>query len=93
MSEKNSTIKSFEYLPLSSEVEKQTGIAKDQYKFIKDQTNVINYNREEDDAKAEDSEIIDNVHHRHIVDEYRNLIGSVFNFGFTDGDLYVITYK
>ena len=92
MSEKNSTIKSFEYLPLSSEVEKQTGIAKDQYKFIKDQTNVINYNREEDDAKAEDSEIIDNVHHRHIVDEYRNLISSVFNFGFTDGDLYVITY-
>ena len=73
-------------------MEKQTGIAKDQYKVIKDQTNVINYNREEGDTKAEDSEIIDNVRHRHIADEYRNLTGSVFKLGFMDRDLYLITY-
>ena len=38
---------------------KQTGSAKDQYKFFKDQINVSNNNRE-DDAKAEVGAIIEN---------------------------------
>ena len=84
LSEKVATIKRFEYLPLSSELKNQTGIAKDQYKSFKDQINVINYNREEYDAKAENGEIIDNVHHRHIGDECQNLIGSIFKFGLID---------
>ena len=43
--EKAATIKRFEYYPLGSELKKQTGIAKDQYKFCKEQINVINNNR------------------------------------------------
>ena len=44
--ENAATIKKCEHLPLGSELKKQTGIAKDQYKFFKDQINVNNINRE-----------------------------------------------
>ena len=44
--EKAATIKRFGHLPLGSELKKQqTGIAKDQYKFFKDQINVDNNKR------------------------------------------------
>ena len=61
------TIMRFEYSPLCSELKKQTGIAKDQYQFFKDQVDV-SYNNKEDDVKAEvgviteDGEITDNLH-------------------------------
>ena len=42
-----------QYSPLGSELKKQTDIAKHQYKFFKDQMNIINNNRE-DGVKAED---------------------------------------
>ena len=40
-------MKRFECSPLRSELKKQTDIAKGQYKFLKDQINVINNNRED----------------------------------------------
>ena len=44
--EKGATIKRFGHPPLGSELKKQqTGIAKDQYKFFKDQINVDNNKR------------------------------------------------
>ena len=45
--EKVITIKKFEYSPLDNEL-KKTDIAKDQYKFFKDQINVVNSNGEDD---------------------------------------------
>ena len=65
-------------------MKKQTGIVKDQYKFFKDWKNAINYNREdnvkvEDDVKTEDVEIIDNMHHRDISDEYKNFIAIILS--------------
>ena len=50
---KATTIKRFQYSPLGSELKKQTDIPKHQYKFFKDQMNIINNNRE-DGVKAED---------------------------------------
>ena len=44
-------MKQFEYFPLSSELKKQTGIEKDQYKCFKDQTNVNKKNRKDDIKK------------------------------------------
>ena len=58
--EKAATMKRFEYSTLDSELKKQTGIEKDQYKYFKVQTNVKNNDRE-DSIKTEDGEIIDNV--------------------------------
>ena len=46
MLEKASTIKRFERSTFGSGL-KQAGITKDQYQFFKDQTSVINKNREE----------------------------------------------
>ena len=43
----------------------------------------------EDSVKTEDGEIIDNVHHRYIGDEYKNLIVNIFKFGLKDGNLYL----
>ena len=54
--EKAATSKRFEYATLGSELTKQTDLAKDQYKFFKDQINVNN-NRE-DDVKTENSDKI-----------------------------------
>ena len=51
--EKAAIIKIFEYLLLGKELKVQTDIAKDQYKFFKDQMNFSNNNRE-GDAKTED---------------------------------------
>ena len=49
------------------------GIAKDQYKLSKDQLNVIDNNREDDDkadgVRVEDGKI-DNVNYRYIGDKY-----------------------
>ena len=59
------TIKRFQYCSLCSELEKQTGIAKDQYKLFKGQINVININKE-DGIKPEKGEIIDIVNHSYI---------------------------
>ena len=44
-------MKQFEYFPLSSELKKQTGIEKDQYKCFKGQTNVNKKNRKDDIKK------------------------------------------
>ena len=90
--EKAVKIKRFQYSALGSDLKKQNGIAKDQYKFFKNQVNVINNNREdnvqgEDSVRIEDGEIIDNVHHRYIGVEYKNLNGSIFKLGLLDGDL------
>ena len=74
MLDKAATIKKFENLTLGSELKKQTGIAKDQYKFSKDQINVNNDNRK-DDIKKEDGEI-DDVDHSYIGDEYKDLINN-----------------
>ena len=77
--EKATVIKKFEYSPSGSELKKQTGLAKDQYRLFIDQINVINNNRENDvkardgamadnDIKGEDSEILDHVYHSYIGD-------------------------
>ena len=55
--EKAARIKRFEYSPLGSELKKQTGIAKDQHKFFKDQINA-NSNNRKDGVKIKDDEII-----------------------------------
>ena len=39
--DKATTIKRFEYSPLGTELKKQTGITKDQYKFFKDQMEML----------------------------------------------------
>ena len=88
---KASTIKRFEYSSLGSELRKETGIAKDQYKFFKGQINVVN-NKREDDVKAEDGEIIHNVRHRYFGDEYKNLIANIFKCGLMDGHLHVTNF-
>ena len=44
-------------------MQKQTGVAKDQYDFFKDHVNVINENGE-DGNKTDDSEIVDDVCHK-----------------------------
>ena len=54
--EKAATNKSFEYYPSGKELKAQTGIAKEQYKLLKDQENyVIDNNREEDIRKEDKS--------------------------------------
>ena len=75
-------MKRFECLPLRSELKKQIDIAKGQYKFLKDQINVINNNSEdgvqvENGVKTEDGDITDNVYHKYFVDEYKNLINNI----------------
>ena len=89
--EEATIIKRFECSLLDSEFKKHTDIAKGQYKFFKDQINVINNNREddvkvEDGFKTEDGEIIGNVHHEYIGDEYKNSIDNIFMFGLMDED-------
>ena len=44
--EKAATIKKFDYSQLEKELRAQTDIAKDQYKFFKDQMNVNNNHKE-----------------------------------------------
>ena len=75
-------MKRIECSPLRSELKKQIDIAKGQYKFLKDQINVINNNSEdgvqvENGVKTEDGDITDNVHHKYFVDEYKNLINNI----------------
>ena len=57
-------------------MKKQTDITKDQYKFFKDQINVIDNNKEdnakeEDDGKTKDDEMLDKVGYFYIGDEYK----------------------
>ena len=90
--EKPDAIKIFEYSPLSldKEPKKQTDIVKDQYKFFKNQINVVN-NKREDSVRAgvcvktENSEIIDNVHHTYFSEKYKHLIASIINYELMDG--------
>ena len=88
--EKAATIKIIEYSPLWNELKKQTDIGKNQYKVLKDQINIINSNREdsikaengikrEDGAITKHDEIIDNVGYFYTVDEYKNLIDTIFS--------------
>ena len=51
--------------------------------FFKDHINVINKN-------GEDNEIVDDVHHKYIGYEYKNVIANVFKFGLMYGDLHLI---
>ena len=53
----------FFWIRLNSELQKQTGVAKDQYDFFKDHVNVINENGE-DGNKTDDGEIVDDVCHK-----------------------------
>ena len=57
--------------------------------FFKDHINVINKNGE-DSVKTEDNEIVDDVHHKYIGYEYKNIIANVFMFGLMYGDLHLI---
>ena len=57
--------------------------------FFKDHINVINKNGE-DSVKTEDNEIVDDVHHKYIGYEYKNVIANVFKFGLMYGDLHLI---
>ena len=57
--------------------------------FFKDHINVINKNGE-DSVKTEDNEIVDDVHHKYIGYEYKNVIANVFMFGLMYGDLHLI---
>ena len=54
-------------------MKKLTGIEKDQCKFLKDQINFINNNKE-DGVKVEDDEIIYNVNNSNINNNYKYLI-------------------
>ena len=55
--EKAATIKRFEYSPLGSELKKQTGIAKFQYKLLMEHKNVIDNNKENvDNGKGDMSD-------------------------------------
>ena len=79
--EKAATIKRFQYSPLSSGLKKNTAIEKEQYKYLKNQINVINNIQDnvkvKDDVKT-DGEITVTVGHIYIGDEFKNLIGNNF---------------
>ena len=57
--------------------------------FFRDHINVINKNGE-DGVKTEGNEIVDDVHHKYIGYEYKNVIANVFMFGLMYGDLHLI---
>ena len=61
-------MKGLQNSPLGSELKKQTGTAKDNYKFFKRPINVINNNREHG-VKTEQDEIINKVRYRYIYDK------------------------
>ena len=84
--EKDATINRFEYSPSGSELKKQTGIAKDQYKFFKYKMNVISNNNTKDVNKKEDVEI-NEVDHGYNGDEYKDLIDSICKSRLKDGKL------
>ena len=84
--EKDATINRFEYSPLGSELTKQTGIAKDQYKFFKDKINFISNNNTKDVNKKEDVEI-NEVDHGYNGDEYKDLIDIICKSRLKDGKL------
>ena len=70
--EKAVTIKRFAYSSLGSGLKTETGTGKDQYKYLKDQINIINNNMQDntkikDDVKT-NGEIIVNVDHKYICD-------------------------
>ena len=72
-------------------MKKQTGIAKDRYKFFKDQMNVININNRKDDIKKKDAEIHDEGH-GYIGDEYKELTDNIFKSRLRDGDLHLTEF-
>ena len=57
--------------------------------FFKDHINVI-YKNGEDGVKTEDNEIVDDVHHKYIGYEYKNVIANVFKFGLMYEDFHLI---
>ena len=87
MLEKVATIKRSEYSPLGCELRKQTGIAKDQYKFFKEQTN----NNREDHIRKEEIKIVD-VDHGYIGDVCKDLIDDIFKSRLRDRDLRLIEF-
>ena len=87
LAKKVATIKRFEYLLLGSKLKKQTGMPKDQYKFLKDQRNV-SYNNREYSVKVKDSEKED-VNYRYIDNKYKDLINNIFMYGLKEKDLHV----
>ena len=69
-------------------LKKQTNIAKDQFKLLKDhQNNVINNNREDHEVKAEDDKAEDDVRYCYIGDEYKNLIDRLIKNELMFGEL------
>ena len=77
-------MKQFEYFPLSSELKKQTGIEKDQYKCFKDQINVNKKNRKDDIKKKKCW--IDDLEHGYIGDKYEELIDNISKSRLRDRD-------
>ena len=68
-------------------MKKQIGMPKDQYKFLKDQMNVNDNNRE-DSVKVEDSEKED-VNYRYIDNKCKDLINNIFMYGLKEKDLHL----
>ena len=96
MLEKAATIKRFEYSSLGNELEKQTSIAKDWYKFFKDQVNAINNNNRKNnikriDIKKQGAET-DYVNHSYIGGEYNYQIDNIFIFRLRDWDLHLTEF-
>ena len=93
---KANTFKRSEYSPLSSELEKQTDIAKDEHKYFKNQTNVI-YNNRKDELKAADGvkvevDEIANVSYFYIGNKSNNLIDKIFKQGLIDRDQHLTNF-
>ena len=64
MLENGSTIKRFEYSAFGKNLEGQSDIAKNQYKFFKYQMNVNNNSKEEDksdEVKSDESKLVKNL--------------------------------
>ena len=96
LSEKDATIKKFEYSPSGSEMKKQTGITKDQYKIFKDQINVLialqkMMSRQKMVSKQNDK-IIDDVHNKCTGVECKDLIDNIFTFGLMKGNLHLTNF-
>lgn len=64
LSEKDSTIKRFEYSAFGKNLKGQSHIPKNQYKFFKDKMNVNNNSKEEDESdevKCDESKLVKNL--------------------------------
>ena len=90
LSEKDATIKKFEYSPSGSEMKKQTGITKDQYKIFKDQINVLIALQKM--VSKQNGKIIDDVHKKCTGVEYKDLIDNIFTFELMNGNLHLTNF-